>query len=110
MPHAGDFAVGSCQATLFTPEADVSPTRFVTRFLGEWGDRFDAEPTIIPFPEGIPKEVPKIILESRNQQWRCEVASARMNLFWRRPRRAACLCRALVTSTRVVTSRSSEGL
>ena len=86
MPHAGDFAVGSCQATLFTPEADVSPTRFVTRFLGEWGDRFDAEPTIIPFPEGIPKEVPKIILESRNQQWRCEVASARMNLFWRRPR------------------------
>lgn len=84
MPHAGDFAIGSCQATLFTPEADVSAARFLTQLFGHWGARFDAEPTVIPLPEGVPKEVPKIILESRNQLWRCEVASGRVNLFWRR--------------------------
>lgn len=85
MPHAGDFAVASCQATLFTPDAEVSPTRFMTRLLAEWTGRFDADPMVIPLPDGVPKEVPKIVLESRDHQWRCEVASARMNLFWRRP-------------------------
>lgn len=88
MAHAGDFSIASCQATLFTPDAEVSPTRFMTRLLAEWTGRFDAEPTVIPLPEGVPKEVPKIILESTNRQWRCEVASARMNLFWRRPQTA----------------------
>jgi hypothetical protein len=84
MPHAGDFSVASCQATLFTPDAEVSPARFMTRLLAEWIGRFDGEPTVIPFPEEVPKEVPKIILESRDHQWRCEVASGRVNLFWRR--------------------------
>ncbi len=89
MPHAGDFSVAACQATLFTPDAEVSPTKFMTRLLAEWTGRFDAEPTILPLPEGVPKEVPKIILESKDGHWRCEVASARMNLFWRRPQTEA---------------------
>jgi hypothetical protein len=86
MPHAGDFAVASCHATLFTPEAEVSSTRFVTTIFAEWANRFDADPTLIPLPDGVPKEFPKIILESRNKEWRCEVASARISLFWRRPK------------------------
>lgn len=84
MAHAGDFSVASCQATLFTPDYELSPARFVTRFLAEWAARFDAEPTVIPLPDEVPKEIPKIILESKDRQWRCEVASARVNLFWRR--------------------------
>lgn len=85
MPHASDFKVASCQATLFTPEADVSSARFMTRILPSWANRFDGDPMTFPLPEGIPKEVPKMILQSRTQEWRCEIASGRINLFWRRP-------------------------
>jgi hypothetical protein len=85
MPQASDFRVASCQATLFTPEADVSSARFMARILPSWADRFDGDPLTFPLPEGVPKEVPKMVLQSRTQEWRCEIASGRINLFWRRP-------------------------
>jgi hypothetical protein len=89
MPSAADFTIASCQATLFTPEAELAPSRFIARLLPTWVVRFDAEPVVIPLPDGVPREVPKVILESRDQFWRCEIASARINLFWRRQKNSA---------------------
>jgi hypothetical protein len=51
---------------------------------------FDGEPTVLPaIPEGAPIEFPRIILESRAHEWRCELSPARANLFWRRTKSTA---------------------
>ncbi|HSP17642.1 MAG TPA: hypothetical protein VLV78_23055 [Thermoanaerobaculia bacterium] len=83
MPRVADFRIASCQATLFTPDAEVSTSNFLSRLLPRWLNRFDGEPAILPIPEGLPKDVPRVILQSRSTNWRCEIASARVNIFWR---------------------------
>jgi len=62
----------------------VSVARLLGGLLHRWLERFDDEPTMLPSAEALPREVPRIILNSRTSVWRCEIASARINLFWRR--------------------------
>ncbi len=81
---ASDFRLASCQATLFTPSEEVSAARIVRDLLPKWSNQFDGEPTIIPTVEGMPAEAPRIILFSKSREWCCEIASARINLFWRK--------------------------
>jgi len=83
MPTAIDFKVAFCAASLFTPEAEVSAAHLLTRLLPRWIARFDAEPTTLPVAGGLPREIPRVILQSRSGEWRCEVASARINVSWR---------------------------
>ena len=88
MPSASDFVLASCQATLFTPVAEVSAVRLLTKLLPDWGDRFDADPLVLPLPEAAPREVPRLMLHSRSEEWKCEIASGRMNLIWQKTVRA----------------------
>ena len=83
MPQASDFVLASCQASLFTPEAEVSSSRITSRLLPAWSDRFDGDPTVLPLPDGVPKEVPKVILQSKSNEWSTELASGRANFRWR---------------------------
>ena len=78
------FRLASCQATLFTPDEEISTTKLLDGVVHRWLDRFDADPVIIPASEDIPREDPRIILNSTSGNWRCEIASMRINLFWRR--------------------------
>ena len=82
--QALDFVVASCQATLFTPEAEFSGSHLLSRLLPKpkWIERFDGEPTVLPLPEMAPRDVPKVILQSASGEWRCEVASGRFNIHW----------------------------
>ena len=57
---ASSFELASCQATVFTPDGDLA------------------------VQEGAPLEIPRIILESTSQEWRCELSPARVNVYWRR--------------------------
>ena len=79
-----DFIVASCQATLFTPEAQLSGAQIVSRLLPKWIERFDGEPIILPIPEMAPRDMPKVILRSVSGAWNCEVAAERINIHWRR--------------------------
>jgi len=81
-----DFRLASCQATLFTPDEEVSTAKLVKGLLPSWVELFDAEPTSVPTLQGLPREVPRLTLESKSGAWRCEIASARINLFWRQPK------------------------
>src|SRR5687768_6206727 len=81
---AGDFTVASCLATAFTPDGEISVTQFLTRLVPSWSGRFDAEPSLVSLPDGMPKEIPLVILRSKSEQWRCEVAAGRINVSWRR--------------------------
>lgn len=79
---ANSFRLSSCQATLFTPDEEVSAAKLVTGLLPKWLDHFDADPSVLPLQEVVPRELPKLILLSKSGLWKCEIASARINLFW----------------------------
>jgi hypothetical protein len=82
---ASAFEIVSCQAVLFTPDADLSVTKAIKAFYPDVSDRFDDAPTVLPpVPEGSPIEVPRIILDSSSHDWRCELSPARASVIWRR--------------------------
>jgi hypothetical protein len=81
-----DFHLASCQATLFTPDEEVSSVKLLKGLLPRWVERFDADPVSVPAVEGIPREVPRVTFRSTSGAWQCNIASARIDLFWRKPR------------------------
>jgi hypothetical protein len=85
---AASFDLASCQATLFTPDEEVSSVKLLRDLVPRWLRRFDDEPVVLPLREGMPREIPRLILRSKDGVWRCEIASARINFHWRRARQA----------------------
>lgn len=81
-PTASAFDLGSCQVTVWTPDEEVSGGKIFRGLFPSWASRFDDEPIIYPTVDGLPREIPRITLQSKSREWRCEIASARVNLFW----------------------------
>ena len=81
---ASGFSLASCQATIYTPDEEISPVKLSKDFLPKFYDHFNADPITLPSMEGMPKEIPRIILQDKKNMWRCEFASARVNYFWRK--------------------------
>ena len=82
---AASFQHSSCQATVFTPDGDLSVNKVMKDLYPSLAVLFDGEPTVLPpIPEGAPPEIPRIILQSCSDEWRCELSPARANVFWRR--------------------------
>jgi len=83
---AKSFELALCQASIFTPDEEFSSARLARDFLPALIERFDADPTILPVQDlPFPREIPKVIIRSKSGMWRCEFASARVNLFWQKP-------------------------
>lgn len=83
---AKSFETAFCQATVFTPDEDLSSARLLKDLLPSLTDQFDADPTILPVQDPpLPREIPKVILQSKSGVWRCEFSSARANIFWKKP-------------------------
>ncbi len=78
-----EFGLISCQASVFTPSMPALRPRDRLELLTAWSDRFDGEPSEMPPLQGLPPEIPLTLLQSRDGQYRCEFAPARVNLFWR---------------------------
>ncbi len=82
---ADDFKLASCQATVFTPAGDLAVSKVMKDLYPSLATVFDGEPTILPpVPEGMPPEIPRIIIESTSHEWRCEFSPVRVNIHWRR--------------------------
>lgn len=81
-----DFRLASCQATLFTPDEEVSSVKLLKGLFPQWVKRFDADPVSVPAAEGIPREVPRVTFRSTSGAWQCNIASARIDLFWQKPK------------------------
>ena len=89
---ASSFKLASCQATIFTPDGDLAVSKVMKDLYPSLATRFDGEPTVLPPAEGVPPVIPRIILESTTQEWRCELSPARVNLHWLRPKSSrACM-------------------
>ena len=77
------FSLASCQLTLFTPEEEISSVKIIRDLLPKWDELFgNAEPIILPSVPGMPREIPRLIIKSTDEVWRCEIASERINLVW----------------------------
>ncbi len=83
---AQDFAIAQMQATVFTPDEEVSGAKLMKGLLSRWQSRFDAEPFLLPVTTGVPREVPRVVMRTEAGDWRCEISSERMNLFWHKAR------------------------
>lgn len=82
---ASSFELASCQATIFTPDGDLAVSKVMRELYPSLATRFDGEPTILPLAaEGAPPEIPRIILDSKSKEWRCELSPVRVNVHWRR--------------------------
>lgn len=77
-----DFKISSLQATLFTPGLSFSSQTILSHFLKDWGKIFDYAPISLPSDPNMPAEIPRIILQSSNKQYKIEFSLARVNLFW----------------------------
>lgn len=82
---ADNFDLASCQATVFTPDGDLVVSKVMSDLYPLLRNCFDGDPTILPpLPEGAPPEIPRIILESKSHEWRCELSTVRVSIYWRR--------------------------
>jgi len=80
------FEVSVCQATIFTPDEELSAAKVMGGFYPNCLDLFDSEPEVRPSLPGFPAEVPRIILKNKLDSMRLEIAAARTNFFLRKTR------------------------
>jgi len=77
-----NFALASLQASLFAPDSAVTATQFKNKLLPKWNDFFDGTPVILPLPANAPPEIPRVILQSKTKEWKCEICLSRANIHW----------------------------
>jgi hypothetical protein len=78
------FKPSVCQATIFTPDEELSVAKMMSTFYPKWSAFFTADPEVRPFIPGFPSEVPRVVLQDKSGSWRLEIAAARANFFWGR--------------------------
>ena len=79
---ASDFSLAACQAVVFTPDQDVPLAKASRELVTAWSDTFDEPPTMLPQVEGMPADLPRLILQGGGKQWRFEVAPRRAAVHW----------------------------
>jgi hypothetical protein len=83
-PLRDQLQVVKCQASLWTATSDFSLLRVLRELPAEFEGRLDAEPQVLPHIDGLPPEVPRLVLASKSAEWRMEIGPSRTNLHWQR--------------------------
>lgn len=83
MPVWQQFTLDSFQTAIFTPDCSVfAAGRVVATILRRFGETFDGEMQALPLPSDVPPEVPRVVLQSSDGQYRLHAAPARIDSFW----------------------------
>src|SRR6266498_2801065 len=83
MIKASQFFLSSVQVALWLPKnAPFSQPLFLRAVLSPHAERYDGDLQAIPFPADAPAELPRLVLESKNEQWKLQAGPARMDSFW----------------------------
>jgi hypothetical protein len=80
MPAYDDFKDISYQAAIFTPNPEIKKAVIIKDLLSQFGDLFDGDPEILPFPEEVPAQVPRIILKNSKALWELNISKSRIDL------------------------------
>jgi hypothetical protein len=87
------FRPASYQAVSFYTNVQVSVARLLPPLLESLAGVTDGDPIVLPIPEQAPPEVPRIILISKDQTIRVEIALARVDVRWQQAAGRATLAR-----------------
>jgi hypothetical protein len=83
MLRAQDFQLLSVHAALFLLDTKVfTQSGFLASILSKYATRYDGAVQAIPFSGEAPPELPRVILQSQNGQWKLQAALNRIDSFW----------------------------
>lgn len=75
--------VRNLQATLFTPNLDLSNKIVLAHQLtNDTGRLFDGDPVILPLPSDAPDEIPRIILKSKDDSYSMNIGPTRFDFYY----------------------------
>lgn len=83
-----DFRIIQMQAAVFTPGSQLATTRVLVTMLQHYGELFDGDPFVLPttvingVPIAVPPGMPSIVLRSKDDRYRFQVAADRADIFW----------------------------
>jgi hypothetical protein len=81
MVAASQFAVYRLQVSMFSSTEELRPAFALRHALRkEWSAEYDATPTSIQLPPGLPPEIPEVTLSNESGSRRLEIARERVNL------------------------------
>lgn len=83
---ARSFGVAQLQIVAFTPDEEVSSAKLERTLLPRWDVLFDGERFLLPAGELIPREVPRVLLQNKSADLKCEISSERIALSWHKAR------------------------
>jgi hypothetical protein len=81
--RASQFKLVLAQAVIFTPEEkSFSQPTILGTILAKYSDRYDGVVQAIPLPEDMPPELPRVVLQSKDEIWQLRGAPARVDSVW----------------------------
>jgi hypothetical protein len=83
MIRAEQFRLSTVQAVAYlaNPE-DFSKSNVLSAILSSYAARYNGDVQVLPLPEDIPSEVPRIILQSDPPRWELRASPARIDSMW----------------------------
>jgi len=85
MVTASQGQIASVQAVIFVLNTPFSQQKVLADLIANAGDHYDGPVTSLPLPEDAPSNLPRILLQSANGEWRLSVAPARIDSVWSPP-------------------------
>lgn len=83
MLKSNDFRVFSVQTALFlSSSCKFTQSNFLASILQEYAERFNGAVQAFPLNDDAPPEIPRIILQSNNKQWKLQASHKRIDIFW----------------------------
>jgi hypothetical protein len=80
-----DFTLDHVQTAIFTPEhSSFASGRAVGVILAKFRERFDGEMQVLPIPNEVPVDIPRVVLQSQDGRWRLTMSPARFDVIWKR--------------------------
>lgn len=77
------FRTAKLLSTIFTPDFSLSDRFSVIRLFKDLsGNRFDGELLSLPVPSEAPAEIPRIVMQSKDGNWKLEISLERTNLMY----------------------------
>lgn len=82
MVRAREFLVRGVQVVAFTSGGDFESSRVLTTVLSKYGQLFSGRVEVLPLPEEVPAEIPRVELGSKDNSWALSAAPARTSVVW----------------------------
>ena len=79
---SSDFTPFFFQAGLWITGHEPGVREIMGLVLGPWATRLDGEPVVMPPAPEMPSNIPRVVIASRDRQWKLQISLVRFDLFW----------------------------